>query len=128
MEAERGENLPQIDTAPPPEFGGPGGVWSPETLLTGALADCFLFTFRAVARASALEWEQLDCKVDATLEKVDGVTRFTAYRTHARLVIAAGVDSAKAHRALERSEQTCLIANSLNGARTLDIEIVEPPG
>jgi organic hydroperoxide reductase OsmC/OhrA len=124
----RSENLRQIDTAPPSQFDGPGDLWSPETLLTGALADCFLFTFRAVARASTLEWERLDCTVDATLEKAEGITRFTGYLTHARLTIAAGVDAAKAHRALERTEQACLIANSLNGARTLDVEIVQPPG
>jgi len=118
-------DLPSIATAPPPQFGGPDGIWSPETLLTGAIADCFVFTFRAVARAASLEWEQLDCNVEATLEKVDGVTRFTRYRTHARLSIGAGVDAAKAHRLLERSEQACLIANSLNGVRTLDVEVVQ---
>ena len=30
--------LPRLETAPPPEFDGPGGVWSPETLLCASLA------------------------------------------------------------------------------------------
>jgi len=30
---------PGFSSAPPPEFDGPGGVWSPETLLMGAIAD-----------------------------------------------------------------------------------------
>jgi len=45
------ENLPPLLTAPPIQFGGPGDRWSPETMLVGALANCFIFTFRAMARA-----------------------------------------------------------------------------
>ncbi len=44
-----GSALPAIETASPPEFGGPKGVWSPEILLTAAVADCFILTFRGVA-------------------------------------------------------------------------------
>ena len=31
-------DLPPLTTAAPPEFDGPGDVWSPETLLVGAIA------------------------------------------------------------------------------------------
>jgi organic hydroperoxide reductase OsmC/OhrA len=31
------------------QLGGPGGQWSPETLLVAAAAECFILTFRAVA-------------------------------------------------------------------------------
>ena len=34
----RSAQLPDIESAAPPEFDGPGGVWSPETLLCAALA------------------------------------------------------------------------------------------
>ena len=44
--------IPDLATASPAEFGGPGDRWSPETLLVGAVANCFVLTFRAVARAS----------------------------------------------------------------------------
>ena len=30
------EGLPQLRSLPPPEWGGPGGYWAPETLLLGA--------------------------------------------------------------------------------------------
>ena len=52
----RARGLPVIASAPPIEFGGPGDAWSPESLLVAATADCFVLTFRAVARASKLEW------------------------------------------------------------------------
>ena len=46
------EGLAQIRSLPPPEFGGPGGYWSPETLLLAAVGDCMMLTFRAIAKAS----------------------------------------------------------------------------
>ena len=52
----KADNMPQLISAPPAEFGGPGDQWSPEHLLVAAVADCFILTFRAVARASKLEW------------------------------------------------------------------------
>ena len=55
----KADDLPQIITAPPAEFGGPGDQWSPETLLVGAVANCFVLTFRAIARASKLDWSNL---------------------------------------------------------------------
>lgn len=115
--------VPTIDTAPPPEFDGPGGLWSPETLLVAAVANCFILTFRGVARAAKLEWERVECRVEGVLERTEGVTRFSRFRTHATLHLAAAADRSKAHDALERAEQLCLIANSLRGERQLEVVI-----
>ncbi|MDH5255086.1 MAG: OsmC family protein, partial [Gammaproteobacteria bacterium] len=71
--------LPAIATAPPAEFDGPGDTWSPETLLVASIADCFVLTFRGVSRAANFEWETLECAVEGTLERVDGITRFSRY-------------------------------------------------
>ena len=68
------ERLTVLQSAPPAEFDGPGDRWSPETLLVGAVADCFILTFRAIAAASRLSWTSLDCEVTGTLDRVDRVT------------------------------------------------------
>jgi organic hydroperoxide reductase OsmC/OhrA len=117
-------SVPTIDTAPPAEFGGPGDRWSPETLLCAAVADCFILTFRAIARASKHEWLNLDCRVDGKLERIEGVSQFTHFDTHATLKIPAGSDIERAKTLLEKSERDCLIANSLHGTRALEIRIV----
>jgi organic hydroperoxide reductase OsmC/OhrA len=116
--------LSSLETAPPPEFGGSGGLWSPETLLCAAVADCFILTFRAVARAARFEWQELECRVEGVLERVEGNSRFTRYTTIARLGVPPGADPARARRLLEQAEHGCLIANSLRGARALETEIV----
>lgn len=120
----RAQNLPALTTTPPPEFGGPAGFWSPETLLCAAVADCFILTFRAVSRAARIDWTQLDCHVTGTLERVEGASQFTRFHTRVELTVPAGVDVAQATAALEKAEHGCLVANSLKGARTLDARVV----
>jgi|TARA_R110000772_G_scaffold268667_1_gene397201 peroxiredoxin-like protein len=109
-----GEDIPALDTAPPKEFGGPGGNWSPEALLVGAVTDCFIFTFRAIARASKLDWVALQCSAEGTLDRVDRVTRFTDITVTAQLTVPAGTDAERAKQLLEKAEANCLVSNSLN--------------
>jgi peroxiredoxin-like protein len=116
--------LPDLPSAPPLEFDGPGGMWSPESMLCAALADCFVLTFRAIARASKFEWTGVDCSVEGTLERTSGVTRFTRYVTHASLRVPAGTDITKARQLLEKAEHDCLVSNSVNGARELKTDII----
>lgn len=107
------ESLPSLVSAAPAEFGGPGNLWSPETLLVGAVADCFALTFRAIARASKLSWTSLECEVEGTPDRIDRVTQFTGFALRASLRVPTGTDEERARRLLERAEQTCLITNSL---------------
>lgn len=110
------DGLPSLETAGPPEFGGPGDVWSPETLLVGAVANCFILTFRAIARASKFEWQTLGCAVSGTLEKIERITQFTDFDLTVELTVPAGTDEKKAERLLEKAERGCLITNSLTAA------------
>ena len=114
-----------ISSAPPPEFDGPGGVWSPETLLIAAIADCFILTFRGVSRAARFEWEALEARVEGTLERVSGSPQFTRYLTRATLTVKQGSDQSKAKELLERAEKVCLVANSLKGERHLEASVKE---
>lgn len=115
--------LENIETAGPAEFGGPGDVWSPETLLVGAVANCFILSFRAIARASRFEWDALSCAVSGTLDKIDRVTQFTDFYLTVELAVPAGTDERKAHRLLEKAERSCLVTNSLTGDTHLDAKV-----
>jgi organic hydroperoxide reductase OsmC/OhrA len=99
------------------------GQWSPETLLVAAAVDCFVLTFRAIAAASKLPWERLSCSGEGTLDRVDGVTRFTALALQARLTLPAGGDADKAKRLLEKAERACLVTNSLALQPTLTCDV-----
>lgn len=116
--------LPELATQAPAEFGGPGDRWSPETLLAAAVADCFVLGFRAIARASKFDYEALEVEVEGVLERIDRVTRFTAFTVRARLQVPAGADEARALRLLEKAEETCLITNSLNCETRLEPQVL----
>ena len=117
--------LPDLRSQAPPEFGGPPGYWSPETLLAAAVADCFVLSFRAIARASKLEWKSVSAEVDCVLDRVQGVAHFTRVTTRARLVVPAGTDATRARHLLDKAEKVCLISNSLKAERHLEAEVVE---
>jgi len=118
-----GDRLPSLTSAPPVEFGGPGDRWSPETLLVAAVADCFVLTFRAIARASKLSWISLRCDVEGTLDQIGRVTQFTQFFVRASLRVPSETKEDQARRLLLRAEQSCLIGNSLKGASHLEAEI-----
>jgi uncharacterized OsmC-like protein len=120
--------LPPLVSASPAEFGGPGDRWSPETLLVAAVADCYVLTFRTVARASQLAWTSLECEAAGTLDRIDRVTMFTRVDLHARLTVPYPVSAEVARRALEKAERHCLVSSSLKASVHLDatVEVVEP--
>src|SRR5579875_1806473 len=108
--------LAPLLSAAPAEFDGPGNLWSPETLLTAAVGDCFILTFRAIARASGLVWEDLTCVVEGVLDRVEVTLRVR--------LNAPGQDREKAQRLLEKAEKTCLITNSLRSNIHLHAEVL----
>lgn len=118
------DGLGDIKTSAPREFGGPGDEWSPESLLVASAASCFILTFRAVARAAQVEWTHLECHVTGTLERRDGVTRFTRFVTRASLTVPSSTLVEACEKALHKAEASCLIANSLNAERELQTEVV----
>jgi organic hydroperoxide reductase OsmC/OhrA len=123
------ERLSTLRSASPAEFGGPGDRWSPETLLVGAIGDCFILTFRGIARASGVAWTSLECSVTGTLDRVDKMTRFVAFEVRPHLQVPDGTDLERARLVLEKAERDCLISNSLNGAIHLvpTIDVAKEP-
>ena len=120
--------LPDLESAAPAEFGGPGDQWSPESLLVAAIADCFILSFRAIAQASRLEWDSLTCVAEVTLDSIERTMQFTAITVKATLDVPAGADAAKAQRLLEKAELACLITNSLKAESHLEATVrVEQP-
>lgn len=118
-------NLPDLAVESPPEFGGPGGYWSPETLLMAAVADCFVLSWRSIAAASSFEWTALTTEAVGVLDRVDRVTRFTQVHLTIQLTVPSGSDREKAERLVHKSENACLITNSLNAETTSELRLTE---
>ncbi len=116
--------VPELRSVPPLDFDGPGDAWSPEHLLLAAVETCFLFTLRAVAHASRIEFASLELSATGRVDRQDGVTRFTEIVLRPKLALPPGADRDRALRALEKSERTCLVSASLSTPIRLEPEIV----
>jgi peroxiredoxin-like protein len=117
------EGVPDLPTAAPLDFDGPGDAWSPEQLLLAAVESCFLLTFRAVVQASRLEFVSLSVEAEGVVDRVNGVTRFTEIVLRPRVVLPAGADGTRVQRALEKAERACLVSASLDTPIRLEPEI-----
>ncbi len=116
--------VPELKSAPPLDFDGPGDAWSPEHLLLAAVASCFLFTLRAVAKASKIDFVSLEVSAAGTVDRQDGVTQFTEIVLRPRLTLPPGADRSRALHILERSEKSCLVSASLSTPVRLEPELV----
>ena len=117
------EGVSELPTMPPVEFGGPGGYWSPESLLVASVANCLILSFRGIARASKLDWTRLSCDVHGELDRVDRVTRFVSFHLSADLEVPSGTNVDKAMRMLQKAEQSCLITNSMIAETHLEANV-----
>lgn len=115
--------LAPLAAAAPAEFGGPGDEWSPETLLVASVAECFVLTFKSVARASSFPWTALTCEAEGTLDRVDRVTQFTQFDLRVALALPPDADADRAARLLEKAERLCLVTASLRADVRLDTSI-----
>jgi len=120
-----GDRLPNLAVAPPREYDGPGDRWSPEHLLLASVAACFVFTFRAVARAWKIDVGDVLISASGTVAKQNGVTRFSEIVVRPRVAAAPGTDRARLLQAVDKAEDNCLISASLATPVRVEPEFVD---
>lgn len=107
----------------PPEFGGEPGSWT-EHFLLAAVASCYIATFKAVAKASKLEFQGIEVSADGLLEKETGGFRFTQISLKPTLILFDEDARELGVRLLEKSERVCLVSRSLSSKITLEPKIL----
>lgn len=112
-----------LEVAPPENFDGPGDTWTPEEMLLASVANCLALTFKAIAKAGRLEWQEIHCHSEGVLDKVEHHVKFSRIETTARLVITSEADRSKAQQLLEKTEANCFVSNSLDCDKQFHFEI-----
>ena len=114
----------EMQVATPPQFqNGVEKVWSPEHLFTAAVNSCLMTTFLAVAENSKLEFKKFSSKAHGKLEKIDGRYIMSEITLIPSLTIFREEDREKAIRILNKSEESCLISNSVRSKIVMTAEI-----
>lgn len=109
---------------PEPFDGGVSNIFSPEHLYAGSIASCLMTTFIAIAKNSNFNFTSFECNAEGILERPEGKYRMTKVTLNVRLGILDEKDSDKALRILKKSEQVCLISNSVTAEIELNIDII----
>ena len=108
------DGFPSINVATPPEFEkGIPNTWSPEHLYVSSAVICLMTTFLAIAEKSKLEFISFECEGTGKLEKVDGKFMISEIELNPVVNISDSSKEDRALRIIEKSEQHCLISNSM---------------
>ena len=125
--ALRSEGRPELRVAPPPEFGGPEGVWGPEHLLVASLESCILLTFLYLLQRQGIGLVSYESQAEGTLELGAEGMAFTEFTVRPQVLIAPGGDVAAAERTLRRAADSCLVHRSLKSQVHLEPRVSEAP-
>lgn len=113
-----------IEVATPPEFPkGMPNIWSPEHLYTASVSSCLMTTFLAIAENSKLDFKTFECEAIGIMERVEKRFLMTEIILRSKVVLLDGKDSDRAERVLLKSEEVCLISNSIKTNISMEITL-----
>ena len=117
--------VPDFEVATPPQFGGPGGRWTPEHLFVGAATTCWMTTFLAYAERARLEVVAVEAAGEAIVERgEDGRVSIPRLVLRPRVTLRREEDRAPARKWIQKAEETCLIARAMRAVVELEPEVL----
>jgi organic hydroperoxide reductase OsmC/OhrA len=118
------EGEPDLEIAPPPEFGGPGGVHAPEDLFVASLNGCIMATFLAFAEKTRTKFNSFESTAHGSLDKIEGKLKFTTIDVTVKVTVPSEREKKHAEHTLKLVNKHCLITNSLNFPVELDPTVI----
>lgn len=118
----KGESEPALRGGPPPHFDGPGGVWSPETLLLGAVELCYFTTLRSLTRRQGVEFTNYRSTIRGYLDKSTAGIVFTGIELDVSLNTSTA-DLEKLRTLLQSAKKYCIISNALKTEVQLKVDL-----
>jgi organic hydroperoxide reductase OsmC/OhrA len=122
------EGKPPLALSAAPAFRGDPSLYNPEDLLVAALSSCHFLSYAALCARSGIEVVAYEDDATGTMDRVDGVTRFTEVVLRPRVTLAPGADAEKARALHERAHAICFIASSVDFDVRNEPTIVFAPG
>jgi organic hydroperoxide reductase OsmC/OhrA len=98
----------------PSEFGGSGKEWSPEHLFLSSIISCYMSTFLSFTDKMHLVITHFECSAIGQIELVAGKYKFTRVDIYPKVYMADASLHEKAGTATQKTQQYCLVSNSVN--------------
>jgi organic hydroperoxide reductase OsmC/OhrA len=108
-----------------PAFGGDAARWNPEDLLAGALSQCHMLTFLALASKVRLDVLGYEGEAEAVMATEDKVSRVVRVALRPTIRVAPGTDAAKVEEMFRKAHKYCVVANSFTGEVVMEPRVVE---
>jgi organic hydroperoxide reductase OsmC/OhrA len=112
------------EAAIPPEFQGPGGGFSPEDLYAMSLVNCFVATFKVLAKNAQLTYEEVRAKGRLTVDRGENGRPWMSHIGIRVEVQSGGGDKAQAEQLLRKTAANCLILNSIRTEKTFEFSVI----
>jgi len=113
-----------LEVAPPPEFGGPQNLWTPEHLLLAAIESCTLSTFLAYANHAKVRLVSYRSEAEAEMVREGKAYRFTSACVQVEVVVEKG-KAEQAETLLRKAHSRCPVTLSLNFPVRLEVDMKE---
>lgn len=110
--------------AVPPEFGGPGGGFSPEDLFAQALTNCFLATFKVYAQASKLVYTQVSANSELFVDLGES-GKPVMKKLILKVNIAGAVQAQRVRTLAEKAFASGFILNSVKTELDFELSVSE---
>jgi organic hydroperoxide reductase OsmC/OhrA len=107
----------------PPEFGGLGGGFSPEDLFMQSAINCFVGTFKVMAKLSKLNFGELEVKGKLLVDK-NAEGKIIMKSIHLEILIAQVDRAEKAEIIANKALKEGFILNSLKSQITHSLKII----
>ena len=117
------EGKPAIKISTPPEFGGPEGFWTPEDLLTSAVASCIMTSTLFFADRAKIKMTAYTSQATGTMEKTAAGLVITNVLVSIDITLESTEQAEAMQKAVKQAEKTCPVSNSLNCPVELELNI-----
>jgi organic hydroperoxide reductase OsmC/OhrA len=116
---------PALTVATPPEFGGPGGVWSPEELFVAAVETCLMSTLLYFTDRFELPLRSYTSSSKGVVERTLEGLRFTGIDVAIHIAFSSEevADKASALHLRQKLEKYCPVSASLDCPVRLTLEV-----
>ena len=119
-------NAPELSVAPPVEFGGPAGKWTPEKLFISSIQSCMMGTFLYFTEKLKVNMQSYGSTAKGIMNMTPAGLRFTQIDVH----INAKTDDEQSHEKLisinmkEKIEKYCPVSAAVSCPINLTINII----
>lgn len=108
------EGKPAFEIATPPEFGGPENIWSPEDLVSSAVASCIMTSALFFFDRAKVSIRSYSSKAIATMEKLEGRLQITHIALEVTVDLEDKTQEEATQKAMKQAKKTCPVSNALN--------------